>query len=105
MACTCQPLRRGALQGTAFQRHIFNPKTLPGLQVGLRVLGVVENMSGLRVAASALRFTAPDGCGREQDVSDSVRAVLASFPGLTAAADVFAPTRGGAERVGLMPEV
>ena len=63
------------------------------------MLGVVENMSGLRMPAAALRFSAPDGRGGEEDVSDGVRAALAGFPGLMAAADVFAPTRGGAERV------
>ena len=63
------------------------------------MLGVVENMSGLRMPAATLHFTAPDSDGGERDVSDAVRAALAGFPGLTASADVFAPTRGGAERV------
>ena len=64
---------------TALETHSLNP--MKNLQVGLRVLGVVENMSGLRMPAAALRFSAPDGRGGERDVSDAVRAALAGFPG------------------------
>ncbi len=69
------------------------------------MLGVVENMSGLRVPASAVRFSAPDGRGGEADVTEAALAALAAVaPGLVASADVFAPTRGGAERVRPAPK-
>ena len=69
------------------------------------MLGVVENMSGLRVPASAVRFSAPDGRGGEADVTEAALAALAAVaPGLVASADVFAPTRGGAERVRPSPK-
>mmetsp|Transcript_20471 Transcript_20471/g.51031 ORF Transcript_20471/g.51031 Transcript_20471/m.51031 type:complete len:389 (-) Transcript_20471:196-1362(-) len=78
-------------------------------KVGVPVLGVVENMSGLSVPVmdgAQLRFTAgPEGA----DVTEQVRAVLATLniPGLntseetalTVHADVFAASRGGAARM------
>jgi hypothetical protein len=42
-------------------------------KTGISVLGVVENMSGLRVALSDLRFIAPDGS------TDCTTAVLATL--------------------------
>lgn len=43
-------------------------------KTGLRVLGVVENMSGLQVPFSALRFAAPGGAG--EDVTAAVAEAL-----------------------------
>ena len=74
------------------------------LQVGLEVLGVVENMSGLEQAVSGLRFLAP-GCadassgapGEPVDVTAAALAALARVaPDLVARSDVFLPTKGGA---------
>lgn len=43
-------------------------------KTGLKVLGVVENMSGLQVPFSALRFAAPGGSG--EDVTAAVAEAL-----------------------------
>ena len=70
------------------------------VQVGIPVLGVVENMSGLVIGTHALRFvvTLPDG--GQRDVTSAAQAALASIapPGTTVTAEgsVFAPSRGGA---------
>ena len=45
-------------------------------QVGIPILGVVENMSGLRQPVSGFRFKALDGNGGEQDVTQQVLAAL-----------------------------
>ena len=45
-------------------------------QVGIPVLGVVENMSGLRQAASEVAFKQADGSGGEVDVTARVLQIL-----------------------------
>lgn len=73
------------------------------LQVGMRVLGVVENMSGLQQAVSELRFL--DGSsGQQQDVTEQVLQLLRGSFGqelalLSAHAQVFHASKGGAERM------
>ena len=47
-----------------------------GTQVGINVLGVVENMSGLRQPAAKFRFLAPQTSGGEQDVTEKVLAAI-----------------------------
>lgn len=68
-------------------------------KVGVPVIGVVENMSGLSVPVwgSDMRFTSgPDG----SDVTEQVRAVLAAqFPDLNAHVSVFQASRGGASKM------
>ena len=72
-------------------------------KVGIPVLGVVENMSGLAVPLESpqLRFTSgPDGA----DMTDRVRAALKHVPGLEefgldVRVDVFAASKGGAARM------
>jgi len=75
-------------------------------KVGMRVLGVVENMSGLQQRAPGLRFTygAEGGAsGSGEDVTARVmEALRAQFPDLqqlVAHAEVFPPSKGGAARM------
>lgn len=42
------------------------------LQVGIPVLGVVENMSGLSQQLDKFRFFSPGAAGSQQDVTDQV---------------------------------
>lgn len=75
-------------------------------QVGLEVLGVVENMSGLEQRVAGLRFFAPgssadpsSGAAAQPpvDVTEAALAALAAVaPDLVARSDVFLPTKGGA---------
>ena len=51
------------------------------LQVGMPVLGVVENMSGLQQGLTSFRFLLPGPDGAAQDVSGEVlKAVQTSLP-------------------------
>ena len=45
-------------------------------QVGIPILGVVENMSGLRQAASEFAFKRADANGKEEDVTDKILDLL-----------------------------
>jgi hypothetical protein len=72
-------------------------------QVGLEVLGVVENMSGLQQRVAGLRFystpTANIGAAASEpvDVTEAALAALAAVaPDLVVHSDVFVPTKGGA---------
>jgi hypothetical protein len=69
----------------------------------MRVLGVVENMSGLQQAVSELRFLDASS-GQQQDVTEQVLQLLRSSFGqelalLSAHAQVFHASKGGAERM------
>lgn len=83
---------------------------LPLLQTGIPVLGVVENMSGLRVPLSAFRFYGPAG----EDVTEAVLAAAgaaaagpgggdggasSSGAGIVAETCVFHASGGGAARM------
>jgi Mrp family chromosome partitioning ATPase len=79
-------------------------------KVGVPVLGVVENMSGLSVPVQGSQLTFTSGADGS-DVTEQVRAVLATHlphlmvngeegaVALTAHVDVFAASRGGAARM------
>lgn len=55
--------------------------SLTVVQVGMPVLGVVENMSGLQQSLQSFRFLLPGPNGAAQDVSEHVlKAVQASMP-------------------------
>lgn len=69
-------------------------------KTGIPVLGVVENMSGLRQSLPAFRFSGPSG----EDVTAAVLRGAAAAAGLpegsiSAETDVFHSTGGGAERM------
>ena len=82
-----------------------SPVLLPHLargQVGLEVLGVVENMSGLQQRVAGLRFYSTPASGAAAaepvDVTEAALAALAQVaPDLVAHSDVFVPTKGGAQ--------
>ena len=72
--------------------------------MGLPVLGVVENMSELRLPAKDLRFLAkqPEGAGEAEDVTAKVLETLeAAMPGISeqllASAQVLPTGAGGAQ--------
>ena len=71
--------------------------------MGLEVLGVVENMSGLEQRVSSLRFLAGGssgeaGAAEPVDVTEAALAALSRIaPDLVACSDVFLPTKGGAQ--------
>eukprot|EP00245_Coleochaete_scutata_P006053 TRINITY_DN20166_c0_g1_i1.p1 TRINITY_DN20166_c0_g1~~TRINITY_DN20166_c0_g1_i1.p1 ORF type:complete len:369 (+),score=91.10 TRINITY_DN20166_c0_g1_i1:120-1109(+) len=70
-------------------------------KVGIRVLGVIENMSGLQQRLGALHFrrTAPDG--KDEDVTDQVLGLLRNaapwLEGTMACSEVFHASGGGGE--------
>ncbi|GAQ83253.1 nucleotide-binding protein [Klebsormidium nitens] len=72
-------------------------------KVGIRVLGVVENMSGFqqKLGAFTFRKTGPDGL--EEDVTEKVlaeiRAVAPHLEGLTACTEILHASGGGAEKM------
>lgn len=71
-------------------------------KVGIRVLGVVENMSGLCQPLSSFSFTRPGPSGEEEDVTemvlDGLRKVAPHLlEGVLASADVFHVSGSGAE--------
>lgn len=56
-------------------------RTLTVVQVGMPVLGVVENMSGLQQSLQSFRFLLPGPNGAAQDVSEDVlKALRSSLP-------------------------
>jgi Mrp family chromosome partitioning ATPase len=68
-------------------------------KTGIKVLGVVENMSGLRVPMREMSFVNED---TGADETSRVRELLATHApeladSLSARTDVFAPSKGGAE--------
>lgn len=69
-------------------------------KVGLKVLGVVENMSGLQVPLKSLNFTKSKN-GKMTDVTDQVVSKLQQISPeileLFASTNVFFPSKGGAE--------
>lgn len=73
------------------------------MQVGLKVLGVVENMSGLQQPVDTVRFLSvpADGAQKPTDVTaavlDALRHVAPDLGSLIVQSDVFRATKGGAE--------
>lgn len=73
-------------------------------KTGIPVLGVVENMAGLRQRADAFRFSLPNSgiSGEERDVTQQVlaalRKVAPELEGLVATTDVFYAGSGGGGR-------
>lgn len=74
------------------------------MQVGLKVLGVVENMSGLQQPVEGVRFLqAPAGSSAQPPVDvtaavlGALRQVAPDLGSLIVQSDVFRATRGGAE--------
>lgn len=66
-------------------------------QTGIRVLGVVENMSGLRQPLPSFRLTSlADGADVGARVLDALAAAGLDPAAICAGLDVFAPSRGGA---------
>ena len=72
------------------------------VQVGLNILGVVENMSGLQQPLASMRFVCPAKAGEPtRDVTQQLLALLKgstlNADDIVAQSDVFKPTKGGAE--------
>ena len=73
------------------------------VQVGLKVLGVVENMSGLQQAVDTVRFLSvpADSAQKPQDVTaaalEALRNVAPDLSCLIVQSEVFRATKGGAE--------
>lgn len=87
--------------GTNLQ-HLLTEHVLRFVQVGLNILGVVENMSGLQQPLASMRFMAQPGGGKApRDVTQQVLALLQGsdldVESIVAQSDVFKPTKGGAE--------
>lgn len=73
-------------------------------QVGLNILGVVENMSGLRQPLASMRFVSQAaGDSAPRDVTHELLALLKgsalNVEDIVAQSDVFKPTKGGAEHM------
>lgn len=72
-------------------------------QVGLKVLGVVENMSGLQQPVDTVRFiNVPAGTAQKPEdvtaaVLEALRKVAPDLSCLSVQSDVFRATKGGAE--------
>ncbi len=72
-------------------------------QVGLKVLGVVENMSGLQQPVDSVRFLSvpADPAQKPEDVTaaalEALRKVAPDLSCLIVQSDVFRATKGGAE--------
>ncbi len=71
-------------------------------QVGLNILGVVENMSGLQQPLASMRFMSQAEDGEPaRDVTQQLLALLKGSAldadSIVAQSDVFKPTKGGAE--------
>ncbi len=74
------------------------------LQVGLNILGVVENMSGLQQPLASMRFMSQSaGDDAPRDVTQELLALLSGSTldadSIVAQSDVFKPTKGGAEHM------
>ncbi len=87
------------LPGVCFIRTCF-----AFLQVGLNILGVVENMSGLQQPLASMRFMAQSaGDEAPRDVTQELLALLSGSAldadSIVAQSDVFKPTKGGAEHM------
>ena len=75
---------------------------LAPVQVGLNILGVVENMSGLQQPLASMRFMSQaEGGEPARDVTQQLLALLEgsalNADDIVAQSDVFKPTKGGAE--------
>ena len=75
---------------------------LAPMQVGLNILGVVENMSGLQQPLASMRFMSQaEGGQPARDVTQQLLALLEgsalNADDIVAQSDVFKPTKGGAE--------
>ncbi|KAL3131467.1 cytosolic Fe-S cluster assembly factor nbp35 [Trebouxia sp. C0009 RCD-2024] len=69
-------------------------------KVGIPVLGVVENMSGLSQQLDKFRFFSPGPNGSQQDVTDQVMQHLpAELQSCIAQTDVFHASKGGAQQM------
>lgn len=74
------------------------------MQVGLNILGVVENMSGLQQPLASMRFMAQSaGAAAPRDVTQELLGLLRGSAldadSIVAQSDVFKPTKGGAEHM------
>ena len=72
--------------------------------MGLNILGVVENMSGLRQPLADMRFVSQaSGDSAPRDVTQELLALLKgsalNVEDIVAQSDVFKPTKGGAEHM------
>lgn len=65
-------------------------------KVGLPILGVVENMSGLSVHVADLQFGGPDGSDQRQRVLEALQAAGLDPATLVASTEVFSASKGGA---------
>ncbi|KAK9128958.1 hypothetical protein Syun_017755 [Stephania yunnanensis] len=78
-------------------------------KVGLRVLGVVENMSGLRQPLSDLHFMKVSETGEERDVTEwaleYMRANAPEILDMVASTEIFDSSRGGAAKMCLEMDV
>ncbi|KAK9125060.1 hypothetical protein Scep_013906 [Stephania cephalantha] len=78
-------------------------------KVGLRVLGVVENMSGLRQPVSDLHFMKVSETGEERDVTEwaleYMRANAPEILDMVASTEIFDSSRGGAAKMCLEMDV
>lgn len=69
-------------------------------KVGIDILGVIENMSGLRAPLASLRMVDASGADATDAVADALRAAGINAGALTAEVDVFSATGGGADAMG-----
>mmetsp|Transcript_15787 Transcript_15787/g.51750 ORF Transcript_15787/g.51750 Transcript_15787/m.51750 type:complete len:345 (+) Transcript_15787:3-1037(+) len=68
-------------------------------KVGIKVLGVVENMSELSVPLTGLRFEGKDGADRTAEVLQALRAAIPDADSIMGAAQIFHKEGSGAEEM------